>query len=509
MTKMLCRRGVATLLTFLALAVVGVGQAAADNVLRYAWSYDTFTLDPIKTVYGGDITVQGAIFERLLQVNADGTELRPGLAESWDVSDDGLVYTFHLRDAKFSDGTTVTADDVVYSYTRLRDSPDSAFPSVFHLVEMLEALDSKTVRMSLRSPSPGFLSFTEMWNAGIVSKAAIDALGEEAFARQPVGAGPFRLKEWLQGDRVVLERNPHYWQQGKPYLDGVEFLYVTDDNTRISMLQAGEVDAISDVPWSQVEPLRTRSFHVPLETSTALQVVVLNHAKEPFNDVRIRRAFAYGIDIDAIIKAVTLGHAQATTSLYAPALHFFNTEIPRWPHDPEKAKALLVEAGKSDVEFELQVSAGDSQEEQIAVLIQAQLASIGFKVNIAKVDPSQAWERLLSGEYTAWAIWWYNETLDPDGACRWAFWGEGPNLAYYTRYNNPRVNELVETGAIERDQDARRSIYFEIQKLVYEEVAQIGLFYRPYRNGYSPRVENLIMNPAIQFNLVDARLRDE
>ena len=168
-----------------------------------------------------------------------------------------------------------------------------------------------------------------------------------------------------------------------------------------------------------------------------------------------------------------------------------------------------MEAGKSDVEFELQVSAGDSQEEQIAVLIQSQLASIGFKVNIAKVDPSQAWERLLSGEYTAWAIWWYNETLDPDGACRWAFWGEGPNLAYYTRYNNPRVNELVETGAIERDQDARRSIYFEIQKLVYEEVAQIGLFYRPYRNGYSPRVENLIMNPAIQFNLVDARLRDE
>ena len=504
-----CGRGAAAFLMALALTVTGVGHAAADNVLRYAWSYDTFTLDPIKTVYGGDITVQGAIFERLLKVSADGTELRPGLADSWDVSDDGLVFTFHLRDAKFSDGTIVTADDVVFSYTRLRDAPDSAFPSVFHLVEALEALDSKTVRMGLRSPSPGFLSFTEMWNAGIVSKAAVEALGEEEFARQPVGAGPFRLKEWLQGDRVVLERNPHYWQQGKPYLDGVEFLYVTDDNTRLSMLRAGEVDSISDVPWSQVEPLRSEDFHVPLEISTALQTIVLNHAEEPFNDVRVRRAFAHGLDIDAIIKAVTLGHAQPTTSLYAPALHFFNTEIPRWPHDPERAKELLAEAGKTDIEFELQVSAGDSQEEQIAVLIQAQLAPIGFRVNIAKLDPSQAWEHLLSGEYTSWAIWWYNETLDPDGACRWAFWGEGPNLAYYTRFNNPRVNELIEKGAIERDQDTRRSMYFEIQKIAYEEVAQIGLFYRPYRNGYSRHVEHLMMNPAIQFNLEDARLRDE
>ena len=495
----------------LAIAIAGwvaTTPAMADNVLRYAWGADTFTLDPIKTVYGGDITVQGAIFDRLTRVTSDGKELLPSLAESWDVSEDGLQYTFHLRDAKFSDGSPVTADDVVFSFTRLRDAPDSAFPSVFVNIGNLEVLDAKTVRMTLNTPQPAFLSFTEMWNAGIISKAALEAVGEEEFARQPVGAGPFMLTEWIQGDRVVLERNPHYWQDGKPNFDGVEFIYVANDNTRISMLQAGEVDAIAEVPWSQIDPLLAEGFNVPLETSTAIQIILLNQEREPFSDVRVRQALAYGIDAAAIVESVTLGHAERSTSLYAPPLKFFNTDIPVWPYDPDQAKALLEDAGMSDLTFELQVSAGDTEEEQVAVLMQAQLAMIGVTVNIAKFDPSQAWDRLVNGDYTAWVAWWYNETLDPDGACRWAFWGEGPNLSYYTRYNNARVSELIVAGTSERDQDKRAAMYKEVQQIVYDEVANIGLHYKPYRNGYSSRVVNLIMNPAIQFNLADAEFAE-
>jgi peptide/nickel transport system substrate-binding protein len=163
----------------------------------------------------------------------------------------------------------------------------------------------------------------------------------------------------------------------------------------------------------------------------------------------------------------------------------------------------LAQAGKPNLSFDLLISAGVASDERTAVLMQSQLAEVGVTVNISKVDSTQEWNSLVDGNYQATLNWWYNETLDPDNALRWAVWGVGENKSYYTRYNNNKVNELMEKAAAEPEGDGRKALYYEIQKTAYEEVAQIGLFYPPFRNVYSPRVQGLRLNPGYQFSTMD------
>jgi peptide/nickel transport system substrate-binding protein len=187
----------------------------------------------------------------------------------------------------------------------------------------------------------------------------------------------------------------------------------------------------------------------------------------------------------------------------APVLNYFNTDIPVPVRDVAKAKELLAKAGKPALSFDLMVSAGLAADERTAVLIQSQLVEAGITVNITKVDSTQAWNSLVDGSYQATLNWWYNETPDPDVALRWAIWGAGDNKSYYTRYNNDRVNELLEEGAKTPDGDARKALYFEAQKIAFEEVAQIGLFYPPMRNVYSAKIKGMHLNPGYQFATID------
>ncbi|HEU4825739.1 MAG TPA: ABC transporter substrate-binding protein, partial [Dongiaceae bacterium] len=185
-------------------------NADGKKILRMGYGSEVLTLDPIKTVYGPDIIIQGMMYARLLQANADRTEIGPGLAEKWDISDDGKVYTFHLTDAKFSDGSPITAEDVAFSWHRMRFQKDSAYAAPFQPLIKVEATDGKTVVMTLDRRFTPFLTLTEIWNTGIVPKAAVEKMGDDAFAKAPVTSGPFKVAEWKPGDRVILARNEHY-----------------------------------------------------------------------------------------------------------------------------------------------------------------------------------------------------------------------------------------------------------------------------------------------------------
>src|SRR6185369_5689943 len=217
-------------------------NAEGSKILRMGYGSEVLTLDPIKTVYGPDIIIQGMMFARLLHANADRTDIGPGLAEKWDISDDGLRYTFHLREAKFSDGSPITAEDVAFSWTRMRFQKDSAYAAPFQPLTKVEATEAKTVVITLDRNFTPLLTLTEIWNTGIVPKAAVEKMGDEAFAKAPVTSGPFKFVDWKPGDRVILAKNEHYYREGEPKIDGLEFRYVPDDNTRVSMLQAGELD---------------------------------------------------------------------------------------------------------------------------------------------------------------------------------------------------------------------------------------------------------------------------
>lgn len=477
-------------------------NAEGQKILRMGYGSEVLTLDPIKTVYGADILIQGMMFARLLHANADRTEIGAGLAKSWDISEDGKVYTFHLTDAKFSDGSPITAEDVAFSWHRMRFQKDSAYAAPFQPLTKIEATDAKTVVMTLDRRFTPFLTLTEIWNVGIVPKAAVESMGEEAFAKAPVTSGPFKFVEWKPGDRVILARNEHYYRQGEPKIDGLEFRYVPDDNTRVSMLQAGELDVCIGVPVPRMAELRAAGFRADPEPSSTTYDMLINHEAEPFNSLKFRQAVSHGIDRQAITDAVTFGLGKPATSIMSPTLDYFDQSLPVIQRDVEKAKALLAESGVANPSFELLQNAGIIDEEKAAVLIQAQLSEVGIAVSIAKVDSTQAWTRLADGSYQAEMNWWYNETRDPDNALRWCVWGAGDNKSYYTRYNNEDVNKLIDEAAGEVDSAKRAELYAKIQKIVVDEVAQVALYHPAWLNAYAPSVQGLNLNIGLQFSSI-------
>jgi len=482
-----------------------IAAAADKKVLRIGYAAPVQTLDPIKTVFAPDIISQGMMYARLLKANADQSEIGPGLAESWTISGDGKTYVFKLRAGlKFSDGSPLTAEDVAFSYNRMRFQKDTVYAAPFQPLTTIEAVDAVTVKFGLDRPFPPFLKLCEIWNTGIVSKKAVTAMGDEAFSAKPtVTSGPFKFVEWKTGDRVIMARNEHYYLDGHPHLDGIEFIFVPDVNTGISMVQAGELDVNMGVPFARMKELEAAGVTVVSEPSSATYDMLINHSKAPFDNLAFRQAVSFGIDREQINDAVTAGYGTAASSIFSPKLSFFDKDLKVVSRDVDKAKALLAKSGVADAAFTLLTNAGTTDEDKTAVLIQAQLAEIGITVTVNSIDPGQAWTQLVAGDYQAQLNWWYNETTDPDNAVRWCVWGAGANKSYYTRYNNDEVNRLIDAAAGEADQAKRADMYNMIQQICVDEVAQVALYHPTWTSARSKAVTGLVFDLGSQYASID------
>lgn len=494
--------------TALLVAVLGVTSPAwAADVIRVVSPYQTTTLDPMRSAAAGNIETYGQLYSRLLRRNSESGALEPGLAEKWEISADGLTYTFHLREAKFSDGSDITADDVVFSLERIRSDAKSAYPAPLGALDTISAADPKTVVVKLKSPFAPFLGNLEIWNMGIVSKADFDKRGEEAFVTAPLTSGPYAVKEWKPNEKLVLEPNQHYWREGFPKADAtVELMEIASPETRQAMLTAGEVDVMRAVPWSQIDALKkVDTIDMRLEPSTTIYMTLLSEKREPFSNMKARQAAAYAIDNKAITKAITFGYATPANTTLPGGLDFHDAEYPGIPYDPAKAKELLAESGMAGREVKILATA-DAPAQQMALLLQAQWQAVGFKPVIVNVDGGAWWDATGKGDYDAAANWWYNETPDPDLAVRWAVCGSCGSNSYNTFYNNPKVDELVEQGTKEADPAKRAAIYKDIQKITTEEVSQIPLYYAPNAVAYSKRVQGVKLLPSLQWTLEDATI---
>ncbi|KOF19488.1 peptide ABC transporter substrate-binding protein [Ensifer adhaerens] len=495
--------GIAMALSLLA----ALPAASAEAPIRIGSPYATSTLDPMRSAAAGNIETFGQLYSRLLRRGADGA-LEPGLAVSWDISADGTVVTLKLRDANFSDGSPISAADVAFSLLRVRDDAESAYAAPLQQLKEARAEGDKTVVLTLKHPFAPFLGNLEVFNAGIVSKADVEKRGKDAFTKDPVTSGPYMVGEWRPNDRLILKPNPNYWRVGYPKNAGAELIEVPDANTRVSMMLSGELDAARDIPWSRVSEIQAREgLTLPLEPSTVIYMTLLNEMKPPFDDIKVRQAAAHALDAPAIAKAMTLGHAKrATTTL--PAVDYHAADYPGIDYDPAKAKALLAESNYKGEELViLASSSGDN--DKLSVLIQAQWTAVGIKSKIEKVDRGVWWERIPAGDYHASASWWYNETLDPDLAVRWALCGSCGSKSFYTGYNNKHVDEMTEAAARELDKAKRAELYREIQATTTTEVSQIPLFYAPYANAYSDRIKGLGMNPMLQWSLEETTVAGE
>lgn len=490
----------------LSLGLLSMADATlAETLVRIATPYPATTLDPSRSAAAGNIELFGQLYARVLHRDAETNALIPGLAERWEISPDRLTYTLHLREAKFSDGSPITADDVMFSMERVRTDPQSALPSTFGAVASFSAPDPKTVVVKLKSPLVLMLDQFQMWNAGIVSKADVEKRGvDAAFATAPVTSGPYMIKEWKPGERIVLQPNPNYWRKGYPKSDAsVEMVEVAEPETAAAMLKASEVDVMREVEWSQVEDLKaTEGIDMRLEISHVIYTILLNHKREPFSNLKARQAAAYALDKEAITFAATNGLATAATTPLPSGLDFHDPDYKGIVADMEKAKQLIEESGMTGKEVKIPLNGGQANQ-QIGLLMQAQLEAIGLKPVIVNIDVATWWGDTAKGEYDATPTWWMNELTDPDPAVRWALCGACDSHSFNTFFDNKRVNELTNQGAQEQDPAKRAAIYQEIARTATEEVAQIPLFDAPWLVAYAKRVKNLELTPAMQWTLED------
>ena len=466
---------------------------ASGGTLVAAISAEPDQLDPQVTSAYVSFQVLENVFDTLVEPD-ENLEMVPSLAESWEISDDGLTYTFTLRDGvMWHDGTPLTASDVVYSYGRIRESANNGWR--FGTVTDVTAPDDSTVVFTLSAPTPNLLANIGAFKGmAIVQQANVES-GDITTA--PIGTGPFKVASWTSGDSIELVRNDDYWG-GAPSLDGVTYRFIPDTTVALTSLQSGDVQWTDNLPAQQVNGLK-ESTDVVVETvpSNDYYYFATNEARAPFDDARVRQALAWAIDRDAIVQAAVFGNA-AVNQTAIPSTSVWYYDYAPYSRDLDKATALLEEAGVSDLAIDLIVPSTDNQAVTAAQVITANLADIGVTVNIRQLDVSTWLAEEADGNFDAF-LWEWIGNIDPSDFYYAQHRTDGG--FNYQGYSNPEVDQLLDAAATETDTAARKDLYDQAAKLIVDDASYVYLYNPEIAQGYSPNVEGYTVrgDAAIRF----------
>jgi peptide/nickel transport system substrate-binding protein len=462
---------------------------------------DVSSFDPIVPFDNMSIWTMLLIYDQILRVDAEGTGLEGGLAETWDVSDDNLTYTFHLRETNFHDGTPCTSEDVAFCLDRTVKGEESGWAFLFSAVDKIEATDPQTVVVTLTTPWAPFEADLALYGASIFPKAALDAQQDQLW-EHPIGTGPFMFDSWEKGAQIVLKKNPSYWDEGKPYLDELTFKVLTDSNARVLQLQGGELDIATDVPFNQIEPLSANPDFVLVPDAVArIDYIGLNLQRPPLDDKKLRQAINYAVDKDSIIQNVLFGAGQPATS-YLPLMPGHDPDAPGYPYDLEKAKQLVAEsAGKDGFTFELLNTVGDAVGSQVCQLVAAALAQIGGNVTVTQVEPGIQTDRVHGLDYDASKTYYTTDIIDPDELTAFAVYSEGGAKAVWTSYKNDEVEKLVEDAERELDPEKRQEMYNKIQSIHLDDAPFIFLYYPSGRTATTAHIKSFHVLPTGNYRL--------
>jgi ABC-type transport system substrate-binding protein len=406
-------------------------NAQAGGSITVTYKDDVATLDPAIGYDWQNWSMIKSLFDGLMDYVPGTTTLRPGLAESYDISADGLIYTFHLRaGVKFHNGREMTATDVKYSLDRVTDpatqSPGAGFFGSIAGFENagpgglsgVEVVDPLTVRITLSRPDATFLHVMALNFASVVPKEAVDEAGAD-FGKHPVGTGAFKLAEWTLGQRLVFEKNQEYWRAGVPYLDQVVFEVGQEPVVALLRLQNGEVD----VPGDGIPPAKFQEvMGDPAQAARVVQggqlhtgYITMNVHMAPFDKLEVRQAVNMAINKDRIVQIIN-GRAVPANQPLPPSMPGYTKDYAGYPYDVEGAKKLMAQAGLSDgVTTELYVMNTDPNP-RIAQAIQQDLAAIGINAEIKSLAQANVIE--AGGAGTAPMIWsggmaWIADFPDP------------------------------------------------------------------------------------------------
>ena len=454
----------------------------------------------------GGPTVQWAmiynIHDSMLLLD-ENYELQPALAEAYEASEDGLQYTFTLRDdVTFHDGSPFTAEDVKYTFEFYADAETgSTLANNFQGMGSVETPDEYTVVVNMETPNAAFL--VNVATIGVVPSDYHSEVGEDIYRTAPIGTGPFRLVEWVPAEYTLLEANEEYFG-GRPPIDFLRQEVIPEPSVRAIALETGEIDSIT-WPLLVEDSLRLRDsdegYTFYSTPSNSIKHFPLNNQSPQLSDKRVRQAMLMALDRQRIIDDLWDGAATVADANLTPASSYYNPDVAQYAYDPEGAMALLEEAGWTDADgdgvrekdgmdlsFTCTTITGDQARRPIAELAQQFLAEVGVDMQLEEAPVSAILEGLRSGTLDCSLFnWTYGSAIDPDGSTTLS--SDGANN--FSSFQNERVDELLDLGLQETNPEVRAQYYAEIQEIVAEEVPFLYLQWDELYDIYSPRVGGL------------------
>jgi peptide/nickel transport system substrate-binding protein len=478
-------------------------EGKAGGSVTFLRSVDSLSADPVLW-HNPDIWPFLSVYEQLVKVGDDGVSLAPGLAEKWDTSTDGLTYTFHIRQGvKFSDGTDLSTDDIIWSLQRAKADQKGGWNFSLMQVKDITAPDANTIVITLTGIWAPFLSDVSLFNGSIISKAFATKVGEANLTSQAMGTGPFSLKDWKRSDHVTLAKNPHYWVANRPYLDEVVLKQVPNTNSQILQVKGGQADGIigqGDVALNQVPDLKKDSkLQVLSFLSTYNNFVILNTKNAPLNDVKLRQALNFATDKQSIITTILFGNAEISNSFMPNGMLYWNKDQPAYPFDVDQANQLMAQSqSPNGVTISFQIPSGNQLQVQIATALKAMWAKIKVNLDIQQLDAAVVRQNNLDEKYEAMLSGWTNDIIDPDELVSYAILPES-NDDYHTGWQDPQAISLAHQAQTTLDPAKRQQLYYQIQQIHKDAAPFVYLFVLPYIDVLNVKVKGFFHHPMGQY----------
>ena len=433
-----------------------------------------------------DEVVYANVFEGLTRIGSGG-EVLPALAASWDISEDGKTYTFHLHEGvKFHDGSDLTAEDVVFSLDRARaDDSTNAQKALFAAIDTVEAVDANTVKVTLKNPQGSFL-----YNMGWGDAVIVAPETAEGNKENPVGTGPFKFGNWAKGSSITIEKNPNYW--GEPVaLDKAEFRIIPDAAAAIPALLSGDVQAFANMPAGDaLAQIQADSrFEVVIGSTEGETILSTNNKKAPFDNLKVRQAVAHALNREEIIAGNGSGLGTPIGSHFSPGNSAYVDLTGTYPFDPEKSKALLAEAGFPDgfdatIKLPPPAYARDGGQ-----VVASQLRNVGINLEIIPVEWADWLDQVFKNKDYDLTIVSHTEPNDI---------GIYARHDYYFQYENPEFDAVMAELDVSSDEAKRTELYQKAQRILAEDAVNGFMFQLPKVGVWDAKLEGMWANSPVQ-----------
>ena len=477
------------LLICCSILIISGSAFAKKNHLTMGMVLEPPHLDPTAGAAAAiDEIVYANVFEGLTRINQNA-EVLPALAESWSISDNGLKYTFKLRmGAKFHNGSAFDSSDVVFSLNRARsEKSTNAQKALFTAIKEVKAKNVNTVIVTLKNPTGNFL-FNMGWGDAVI----VDSSSASSNKSNPIGTGPFTFKRWVKGDRIELDENKNYWGQ-KPALKTATFKIIPDPAAAVAALMAGDTDAFANFPAPEMASQFKSDprFTVKVGSTEGETILSTNNKQKPFNDLRVRQAIAHAINSEEIIDGAMFGFGTPIGSHFAPHHAAYIDLTGTYPHDINKAKKLLAEAGLPDGFSATLKLPPPSYARRGGEIVASQLRKVGIKLEIIPVEWAQWLDQVFKNKDFDLTIVSHTEPMDI---------GIYTRPKYYFQYQNSSFNSIIEDLNVTSDPKKRYALMGAAQAILSKDAVNGFLFQLAKLGIWNKNIIGLWENSPVQAN---------